>query len=85
MGMHFPNPAGRTINGVTITTSVAQDLEPEYITASNEMAYVTLQENNGVAVIDLNTLTMDIVGLGFKNWAGLNIDVQEDGEVGFGQ
>ncbi|MFC3203145.1 choice-of-anchor I family protein [Alteromonas oceani] len=85
MGMHFPNPAGRTINGVTITTSVAQDLEPEYITASNEMAYVTLQENNGVAVIDLNTMTMDIVGLGFKNWAGLNIDVQEDGEVSFGQ
>ena len=29
MGMHFPNPEGRTINGVTITTSVAQDLEPE--------------------------------------------------------
>ena len=85
MGMHFPNPAGRTINGVTITTSVAQDLEPEYITASNEMAYVTLQENNGVAVIDLNTLTMDVVGLGLKNWAGLNIDAQEDGEVGFGQ
>ena len=85
MGMHFPNPAGRTINGVTITTSVAQDLEPEYITASNEMAYVTLQENNGVAVIDLNTMTMDVVGLGFKNWAGLNIDAQEDGEVGFGQ
>lgn len=85
MGMHFPNPAGRTINGVTITTSVAQDLEPEYITASNDMAYVTLQENNGVAVVDLNAMTMDVVGLGFKNWAGLNIDVQEDGAVGFGQ
>ena len=85
MGMHFPNPAGRTINGVTITTSVAQDLEPEYITASNDMAYVTLQENNGVAVVDLNAMTMDVVGLGFKNWAGLNIDVQEDSAVGFGQ
>ena len=85
MGMHFPNPAGRTINGVTITTSVAQDLEPEYITASNDMAYVTLQENNGVAVVDLNAMTMDVVGLGFKNWAGLNIDIQEDGAVGFGQ
>ncbi|MDC8832606.1 choice-of-anchor I family protein [Alteromonas gilva] len=85
MGMHFPNPAGRTINGQLISTTVAQDLEPEYITASNTMAYITLQENNGVAVLDLTSMEMDIVGLGFKNWAGLNIDVQEDGEVGFGQ
>ncbi|NVK58405.1 MAG: collagen-like protein [Alteromonadaceae bacterium] len=85
MGMHFPNPAGRTINGQLISTSVAQDLEPEYITASNTRAYVTLQENNGVAVIDLATMEMDIVGLGFKNWGELSIDVQENGEVGFGQ
>ena len=85
MGMHFPNPAGRTINGVTISTTVAQDLEPEYITASNDMAYVTLQENNGVAVIDLNSMEMNVVGLGFKDWAELNIDAEEDGEVSFGQ
>ena len=31
-GMMFPNPSGRTINGVEIATTVAQDLEPEYIT-----------------------------------------------------
>lgn len=85
MGMHFPNPSGRTINGVTINTSVAQDLEPEYITTSNDMAYVTLQENNGLAVIDLNTLAMNVVGLGFKDWANLSIDVQENGAVSFGK
>ncbi|TPV52755.1 collagen-like protein [Aestuariibacter sp. GS-14] len=85
MGMHFPNPEGRTINGVTITTSVAQDLEPEYITTNNETAFVTLQENNGVAVIDLTTLEVSIVGLGFKDWSELNIDAQEDGEVSFGK
>lgn len=85
MGMHFPNPEGRTINGVAITTSVAQDLEPEYITANNDTAFVTLQENNGVAVIDLTSLEVNVLGLGFKDWSALNIDAQEDGEVSFGK
>ena len=84
-GMHFPNPSGRTINGVTINTSVAQDLEPEYITATNATAYVTLQENNGVAVIDLNTLSVDVVGLGFKDWSNYQIDVNENDAVSFGR
>jgi len=84
-GVMFPNPAGRTINGTTITASVAQDLEPEYITATNDVAYVSLQENNGLAVIDLEDLSVQVVGLGAKSWAGLNIDVQEDGAVSFGQ
>ncbi|KXJ61166.1 MAG: alkaline phosphatase [Alteromonas sp. Nap_26] len=84
-GMMFPNPSGRTINGVEIATTVAQDLEPEYITATNERAYVSLQENNGLAIVNLEDLTVDVVGLGTKSWAGLNIDVQEDGAVSFGQ
>lgn len=84
-GVMFPNPAGRTINGTTITASVAKDLEPEYITATNDVAYVSLQENNGLAVIDLEDLSVQVVGLGAKSWAGLNIDVQEDGAVSFGQ
>lgn len=50
--------------------TVAQDLEPEYITVSDDStkAYVTLQENNALAEIDLATLS--IVGLrplGFKD------------------
>lgn len=84
-GMMFPNPAGRTINDVAITSSVAKDLEPEYITATNDVAYVSLQENNGLAVIDLEELTVDVIGLGVKSWEGFNIDVQEDGSVSFGQ
>lgn len=50
--------------------SIAQDLEPEYIaiTPDNSKAYVTLQENNAIAIIDIATATvLDIVGLGFKN------------------
>ncbi|SHI19408.1 choice-of-anchor I family protein [Ferrimonas marina] len=85
MGMHFPNPAGRTINGNLIETTVAQDLEPEYITATNAMAYVTLQENNGLAIVDLSDNSVQVIGLGFKDWAGLNLDGNEDGTVSFGQ
>ena len=84
-GMMFPNPAGRTINGTAITSTVAKDLEPEYITATNDIAYVSLQENNGLAIIDLEELTVDVVGLGTKSWAGLNIDIQENDAVSFGQ
>jgi DNA-binding beta-propeller fold protein YncE len=84
-GMMFPNPSGRTINGTAITTTVAQDLEPEYIAATNDVAYVSLQENNGLAVLDLEELTVDVVGLGTKAWADLSIDIQEDSAVSFGQ
>ena len=84
-GLHFPNPSGRTLNGQVIATTVAQDLEPEYITASNDMAYVTLQENNGLALVDLSDNSVQIIGLGYKDWSGLNFDGNEDGTVSFGQ
>ena len=37
--------------------TVAQDLEPEYIavSADSQTAWVTLQENNGMAIIDILT------------------------------
>lgn len=59
--------------GVRITgpgASVAMDLEPEYIAVSsdNNTAYVTLQENNALALIDLvNAEVTDIVALGYKD------------------
>lgn len=84
-GMHFPNPDGRTINGNAITTTVAQDLEPEYVTTKNGTAYITLQENNGLAILDLEDLSIQVVGLGSKNWSGLDFDGQENAAVSFGQ
>lgn len=33
--------------------SVSMDLEPEYITTENGLAYVSLQENNAIAVVDI--------------------------------
>lgn len=50
--------------------SVAQDLEPEYIAVSHnsKTAWVTLQENNAVGVLDLRSGEFTrLVGLGFKN------------------
>jgi DNA-binding beta-propeller fold protein YncE len=50
--------------------TVAQDLEPEYIAvAPNSMtAYVTLQENNAIGILDLATAKFTkLVGLGFKD------------------
>lgn len=50
--------------------TVAQDLEPEYITISDDSttAWVTLQENNAIATVDIASATVTrIDGLGFKN------------------
>lgn len=50
--------------------TVAQDLEPEYLTVSHDsrMAWVTLQENNALAVIDVRRAKVkQILPLGTKN------------------
>lgn len=60
--------------GVRITgpsgTSTAQDMEPEYITISDDdaFAYVTCQENNVLAVVDIaNDSIIEILPLGSKD------------------
>ncbi|WP_374295584.1 choice-of-anchor I family protein [Acinetobacter sp.] len=78
-----------TETGVRIygpNASVAQDLEPEYITISSDSktAWVTLQENNALAKVDLATATVtDVLPLGFKDHgvAGQGIDASDDGVV----
>ena len=52
-------------------SSAAQDLEPEYITtnADGTRAYVTLQEANAIAIVDLvNKTIIDVASLGYKDW-----------------
>ena len=79
-------------NGATLDPSiriygpnatVAQDLEPEYIAVSHDSrtAWVTLQENNAFAVVDLKTKAVTaLIGLGFKNHllAGSGLDGSRD-------
>ncbi|RBP38515.1 hypothetical protein DES53_11133 [Roseimicrobium gellanilyticum] len=62
-----PKPAIRVFGP---NATVAQDLEPEYITVSHDSntAWVTLQEANAIAIIDVNSGTVsDLVGLGTKD------------------
>lgn len=67
--------------------TVAQDLEPEYITVSadSRTAYVTLQENNAIAIVDIATKTVTAIrALGTKDHslAGMGLDVSnEDGTL----
>lgn len=59
--------------------TVAQDLEPEYIavSADSQQAYVSLQENNAIAVLDLTQATVTrLLPLGYKDhsMSGQGID-----------
>jgi DNA-binding beta-propeller fold protein YncE len=63
--------------------SVAQDLEPEYIafSADGGKAFVTLQENNAIAIVDVATATVtDIKALGWKDHslAGMGLDASDE-------
>jgi len=68
--------------------SAAQDLEPESVSVSadSKTAYVTLQENNAIAIVDLATAkVIDIKPLGVKdhNFSGMGLDPSDqDGEGG---
>lgn len=62
--------------------SASQDFEPEYITFSNDgqTAYVTLQENNAIAVLNIATSTFtNLMPLGLKNHnlAGNGMDASD--------
>jgi len=65
-------------------STAAQDLEPEYIAVAPDgtRAWVTLQEANALAVVDLvNRTILDVVSLGHKDWgsatAGLLLDTSD--------
>ena len=61
---------GIRIFGNNNQSNAAQDIEPEYITitADNNTAYVSCQENNALAVVDINTATIvDLLPLGLKD------------------
>ncbi|MEO1260293.1 MAG: esterase-like activity of phytase family protein [Bacteroidota bacterium] len=60
--------------------TVAQDLEPEYIALSDDgsIAYVACQENNALAVVDVDGGTVvDILPLGYKDHMKGEIELDE--------
>ncbi|REC49546.1 choice-of-anchor I family protein [Chryseobacterium pennipullorum] len=72
---------------VRTNNTLSQDLEPEYITisADSQKAWVTLQENNAIAEVNLTTKTItNIWGLGKKDMSipGNGFDASDNnGEV----
>ncbi|WP_205620427.1 choice-of-anchor I family protein [Arsukibacterium perlucidum] len=73
-GVKFASPVG---------TSVAQELEPEYITvaADSKKAWVSLQESNAIGIIDLTDMTIEVKALGLKDWGQYLIDFTNEDEV----
>ena len=66
-GVRIFGPSAVELDGIA---TVAQDVEPEYIAVSPDgsKAYVALQENNAMAILDIASSTVtDIVPLGFKD------------------
>ncbi|MFN7313978.1 MAG: choice-of-anchor I family protein [Bacteroidota bacterium] len=79
---------GRIQSGGTFlrNSTVAEDLEPEYITvsANSQTAWVTCQENNCIAEINLNSATVTkLIPLGFKNHnlSGNGLDASDNGST----
>lgn len=75
-----------------LNADLAKDVEPEYITvaADSKTAWVSLQENNGLARINLNgaPAITHIFPLGFKDYGatGNEIDPSDkDSKIAFGQ
>ena len=87
-GIRIFGRKGNVANG----SSVAEDFEPEYVafTPDSKLAYVTLQENNALIVIDLDTKTIAtkegqpfVKALGYKNHNvdGNSFDPSDQGGV----
>lgn len=60
----------------------SRDFEPEYLSVSGKNAYVTLQEANAVAVLNLESLTFtSIVTLGFEDYSVTPVDLDKKDEA----
>lgn len=68
---------------VGASTTEAQNLEPEYIAVAGGKAYVTLQENNAVAVVNIASATVeDVWPLGYTDRREVPMDISDkDGKI----
>lgn len=59
-------------------SSPSVDLEPEYIAVAEGKAYVTLQENNAIAVLDIASKTFEgVYPIGFEDYSKTPIDLDK--------
>lgn len=83
-----PGFSGVPTSGENLRTNTGMDFEPEYITIDEDdnQAYVTLQEANAMAVLDLTTNEFtQVIGLGAKDFSlpGNQIDPLNNSNVSF--
>jgi DNA-binding beta-propeller fold protein YncE len=81
-------PHSAPTSGSPLRTNTGMDFEPEYIAVNRAgtRAYVSLQEANGMGVLNLETMQFDrVIGLGAKDFslAGNRIDPLNNGSVSF--
>lgn len=73
------------VRKLKLSSTMSQDFEPEYIaiSADSKKAWITLQENNAIAELDLSTKTYTSVwALGSKDWssAGNGFDASDNNQ-----
>ena len=62
-------------------TAPSADLEPEYIACNDRTAYVSLQEANAIAVLDLASGRFtDIFSAGFEDYSEIAVDIDKKDE-----
>ena len=66
-----------------VTNSFGQDAEPEFLAEAGKYLFVTLQENNTVARINLRTNQVEAyIGLGWVDYSQVSVDLNdEDGPL----
>ncbi|MGE9269546.1 MAG: choice-of-anchor I family protein, partial [Verrucomicrobiales bacterium] len=86
--LSFSKFNGKEIDGINPgnpDSSLAQNLEPEYIAISpdGKIGMVSLQESNAVAILDLTQpAIVDVVGLGFQDHREVAFDASDkDGKI----
>ena len=63
-------------------TAPSVDFEPEYLAVSGGRAYVTLQENNAIAVLDIEAGTFTgVYSAGFEDYSTTPVDIDKKDEA----